>query len=113
MTWVGVPATVVARAVRRGDAPATAVLAEHVEHARAADRVVHALRSLREGAALAEAAQGDDLPDLAHAPLAGVPVLVNENTPVAGALTGNGSGSGGTPAARDHEVVRRLRGAGA
>jgi amidase len=102
-TWVGASAAQIARAVQRGDTTAAAVVADHIEHARVADRVVTALRILRDGAALAEAEQVDDLPDLGNAPLAGVPVLVNEETPIAGQPS----------AAGDHEVVRRLRGAGA
>ncbi len=113
-TWVGVPAVRIARAVQRGDATATGVLADHVDHAHLGDRVLTALRILRDGAALAEAEQVDELPDLANLRLAGVPVLVSENTPVAGLPTWNGSAAARTPMAEnDHEVVRRLRGCGA
>jgi amidase len=103
-----------ALAVQRGDTSATEVVADHLEHARLADRVLDALRALRDGEAIAEAEMVDELPDLANLPLAGVPVLVKENTPIAGLPTWNGSAAARTAVAdRDHEIVRRLRGAGA
>lgn len=112
--WVGGTAVEIARAVRRGDATATGVAADHVDHARVADRVLDAIRVLRDGAALAEAELVDEQNDLANLPLAGVPVLVTENTAVAGLPNWNGSAAARTDvASRDHEVVRRLRGAGA
>jgi amidase len=46
-------------------------------------------------------------------PLAGLPVAVKDDTPVAGQVTTRGSRSYGPPAAADAEVVRRLRAAGA
>lgn len=52
--------------------------------------------------------------DLAQLPLAGLPVLVKNNIPVAGHPLRNGSpATSATPAARDHVVVQRLREAGA
>jgi amidase len=46
-------------------------------------------------------------------PLAGVPIAIKDDTPVAGQPTTRGSRSHGPPAATDAEVVRRLRAAGA
>jgi amidase len=46
-------------------------------------------------------------------PLAGVPIAIKDDTPVAGQLTTRGSRSYGPPASADSEVVRRLRAAGA
>jgi amidase len=46
-------------------------------------------------------------------PLAGVPIAVKDDLPVAGQATTWGSRSYGPPASADAEVVRRLRGAGA
>jgi amidase len=102
-SWVGASAAQIARAVQRGDTTSTAVIADHVDHARVADRILSVFGVLRDAAALAEAEQVDEQPDLAHLRLAGVPIVVDESTPVAGLST----------AERDHEVVRRLRGAGA
>lgn len=46
-------------------------------------------------------------------PLAGVPIAIKDDTPVAGQLTTRGSRTYGPPATADAEVVRRLRAAGA
>lgn len=113
-TWVGATAKQIARAVRRGDTSATQVLADHLDHVGVADPVVCALRVVRAGAAIAEAEKVDEQPELANLPLAGVPMVVKENTRVAGLPTWNGSHAARSPVAEtDHEVVRRLRGAGA
>nr|BFE65193.1 amidase [Dactylosporangium thailandense] len=113
-TWVGATAREIARAVRRGDTSATAVVADHLDSIRAYDRIVGAFREVRGGAAIAEAEIVDDQPNLANLALAGVPVAVKENVPVTGLPTWNGSATARCPVAdRDHEVVRRLRGAGA
>ncbi len=66
-------------------------------------RVVMAEEALR---AADEAADSDGS-------LAGVPIAVKDDTPVAGQATTRGSRSYGPPAAADSEVVRRLRAAGA
>jgi amidase len=114
MSWIGASAKEIARAVRRGDVSATQVLADHLDHIRGQDPRLNAFRVLREGEAAAEAEQVDQQEDLAAATLAGVPVAVKENTPVAGLPTWRGSAAARGPVAEsDHEVVRRLRGAGA
>lgn len=52
--------------------------------------------------------------DLAQLPLAGLPVLVKNNIPVAGQPVRNGSpATSATPAVHDHPIVERLRAAGA
>ncbi|GAA3297455.1 amidase [Dactylosporangium vinaceum] len=112
--WVGATAREIARAVRRGDTSATAVVADHLDSIRAYDRIIGAFREVRSGAAIAEAEIVDDQPDLANLALAGVPVAVKENVAVTGLPTWNGSAAARRPVAdADHEVVRRLRGAGA
>lgn len=60
-----------------------------------------------EALAAADSATGSD------GPLAGVPIAVKDDTPLAGQLTTKGSRSVGEPAPADAEVVRRLRAAGA
>jgi amidase len=111
---VGATAKQIARAVRRGDASATSVVADHLDHIAAADGALHAFRSVRGGESIVEAEKVDEQEDLGNLPLAGVPVAVKENTPVAGLATFNGSAAARTAVAEeDHEVVRRLRGAGA
>jgi amidase len=103
-----------ARAVRRGDASATEVVADHLDYIAASDHEVNAFRATRPGEAVAEAEKVDEEQDLADLPLAGVPVAVKENTAVAGVPTWHGSAAARQPVAEeDHEVVRRLRGAGA
>lgn len=113
MSWIGASAKEIARAVRRGDVSAVQVVADHLDHIRNHDNV-SAFRLLRDAEAPAEAEQVDQQEDLAGATLAGVPVAVKENTPVAGLPTWHGSAAARGPVADgDHEVVRRLRGAGA
>lgn len=113
-TWVGATAKQIARGVRRGDVSATQVVADHLEYIASADRELVAFRAVRGGEAITEAEKVDEQEDLANLPLAGVPVAVKENTPVAGLPTWNGSAAVRTDVAEaDHEVVRRLRGAGA
>ncbi|MEU8260269.1 amidase family protein [Micromonospora sp. NPDC048999] len=113
-TWVGATAKQIARGVRRGDVSATQVVADHLDHLAHADAELAAFRTVRGGQAITEAEKVDEQEDLANLPLAGVPVAVKENTPVAGLPTWNGSAAARTPVAEaDHEVVRRLRGAGA
>jgi amidase len=113
-SWVGATAKQIARAVRRGDASAAEVVSDHLAHITARGAVVRAFRLLRAGEALAEADAVDAQPELANLPLAGVPVAVKENTAIAGLPTWNGSAQARTAVAeQDHEVVRRLRGAGA
>jgi amidase len=113
-TWVGATAKQIARAVRRGDTSATQVVADHLDHIAAGDPVLTAFRVVRGGEAIVEAEKVDEQDDLANLPLAGVPVAVKENTAVAGLPAWNGSAAARGPVAEeDHEVVRRLRGAGA
>ena len=113
-TWVGATAKQIARAVRRGDATATSVVADHLEQIAISNPVLDAFRVVRGGEAITEAEQVDELDDLVNLPLAGVPVAVKENTAVAGLPTWSGSAAARSAVAEeDHEVVRRLRGAGA
>lgn len=112
-TWIGASARDIARAVRRGDTSATAAVADHFDAIASHDRIVNAFRLVRPEAA-AEAEIVDDQPDLGSLALAGVPIGVSENTGVTGLPLWNGSNGARQPVADcDHEVVRRLRGAGA
>ena len=111
---VGATARDIARAVRRGDTSATRVVADHLDHIRAQEPRLNALRAVRAVEALAEAEQVDQQEDLSGAWLAGVPVVVKEHVAVAGLPVWHGSAAARAPVAdADHEVVRRLRGAGA
>ena len=93
--WVGATAKEIARAVRRGDASAGQVVSEHLAHITKRGDVVNAFRVVRGSAALAEAAAVDAQEDLKNLPLAGVPIAVKENTPIAGVPTWNGSAAAG------------------
>jgi amidase len=113
-TWVGATAKQIARGVRRGDASATQVIADHLDYLREADPALLAFRVVRDTEAVAEAEKVDDQEDLGNLPLAGVPIAIKENTPIAGLPTWNGSAGARTEVSeQDHELVRRLRGAGA
>ena len=113
-SWVGATAKQIARAVRRGDVSATQVVADHLDQISISDPSLHAFRQVRGGEALSEAEKVDEQDDLAGLPLAGVPVAVKENTAVAGLPTWSGSAAARSAVVEDdHEVVRRLRGAGA
>jgi amidase len=113
-SWVGATAKQISRGVRRGDVSAAQVVADTLEQIAISDPTLDAFRVVRAGEALAEAEKVDDQEDLANLPLAGVPVAVKENTSVAGLPTWGGSAAARGPIAEvDHEVVRRLRGAGA
>jgi len=71
-------------------------------------RVVFAERALAEAdQAAARRAAGEERP------LLGVPLLIKDDTDVAGEVTCKGSAAEDRPAREDAEVVRRLRGAGA
>ncbi|MGH3735956.1 MAG: amidase family protein, partial [Micromonosporaceae bacterium] len=114
MSWVGVSAAALARAVRRGDASASEVVDQHLRHVAEHDGTLGAFRVVRTVNALAEAEIVDDLPDLSGLALAGVPIAIKENVAVAGERVCFGSAATLRDSAdKDHETVRRLRGAGA
>src|SRR2546430_8312549 len=113
-SWAGATGKDIARAVRRGDTSATQVVADHLDYIAAQESALGAFRVIRAAAAITEAEAVDEQDDLANLPLAGVPIAVKENTPVAGLPTWYGSAAARQAVAEeDHEVVRRLRGAGA
>ncbi len=112
--WPGRSATEIATAVRSGAVTARAVVTEHLARVHALDGELGAFRVVRDNRALAEADIVDARLDRADLPLAGVPLAIKDNTAVAGETAR--SGSAATPDERapaDHEVVRRLRSAGA
>jgi amidase len=78
------------------------------------DATIGAFQVVRAERARAEAARIDADPDRGSLPLAGVPIAIKDNVPVAGEPMRIGSAATDpTPQSRDHEVVRRLRAAGA
>jgi amidase len=111
---VGLPATEIAARVRAGELSAVEVVRAHLEHIAAVDPRIGAFRVVRTEAALAEAAAVDAAPGRAGMPLAGVPVAVKDNVPVAGEVCTDGAAAASTtPQTEDHPVVARLRAAGA
>ena len=82
-----------------------------IEHA---DAQIGAYQVVRVEAARTEADAVDARSDREQLPLAGVPMAIKDNVPVTGEPMRTGSaGSDPAPRARDHEIVRRLRDAGA
>ncbi|WP_369253059.1 amidase [Geodermatophilus amargosae] len=111
---VGLPASVIAAGVRSGELSAVDVVRAHLAHLAEVEPRIGAFRVVRTEAALAEAAAVDADPRRGTLPLAGVPVAVKDNVAVAGEVATDGcAASGAGPADADHEVVARLRAAGA
>jgi amidase len=112
--WVGRTATQIAAAVRAGQVTAREVVQEHLDRIRAVDGELGAFVRVRGRRAPAEAEEVDARPDRADLPLAGVPVAIKDNVPVAGEPMRNGSlATPADPQPADHPVVARLRAAGA
>lgn len=111
---VGLPASVIAAGVRSGQLSAVDVVRAHLAHLADVEPRIGAFRVVRAEAALAEAAAVDADPRRGTLPLAGVPVAVKDNVAVAGEVATDGcAASSAGPAGGDHEVVARLRAAGA
>ncbi|MGY1916535.1 amidase [Blastococcus sp. SYSU DS0973] len=111
---VGLTATEIATRVRAGELTAVEVVRAHLDHIEAVDARVGAFRVVRREAALAEAAAVDASLTRFALPLAGVPVAIKDNVPVAGETCTDGSPARRSgPERKDHEVVTRLRKAGA
>jgi amidase len=109
-----VTAVELAARVRAGALSPVAVVEAHLAHIAAVNARVGAFRRVRGVEALAEAAQTATRPDLRTLPLAGVPVAVKDNLPIAGEAMRIGTrATTDAPQPADHPVVRRLRAAGA
>jgi amidase len=104
----------IAAAVRDGRRTARQAVEAALRHIRTVDARLGAFQQVRVFAALREADEVDRRPDRNELPLAGVPVAIKDNVPVAGQPMRNGSlGTDPSPQPVDHEIVRRLRAAGA
>ena len=107
-------ATQTAAEVRAGTLTARSATEQALARIARADTRVGAYQIVRSEKALADADAVDARVDRFRLPLAGVPIAVKDNVAVAGEPMRIGSaGSDPAPQQRDHEVVRRLRGAGA
>lgn len=106
-------ATEIADEVRAGRRTAVDTVAESLERIHAYDDDVAAFQVVRDERALAEAAEVDARADRGTLPLAGVPVAIKDNVPVAGEPMRVGSAAtDDAPQSADHPVVQRIRAAG-
>ncbi|MGI8328907.1 amidase [Actinomadura scrupuli] len=112
--WVRRSAAEIAAAVRAGEVTAREVVRDHLDRIAALDGDLGAFVRVRREAALREAGEIDARSDRADLPLAGVPVAIKDNVPVAGEPMRSGSAATPDgPQEKDHAVVARLRAAGA
>ena len=103
----------IAADVRAGRRTAVSEAEESLERIRTRDGDLEAFQVVRGERALSEAADVDARPDRASLPLAGVPVAIKDNVPVAGEPMRDGSASTDpSPRPTDHPVVARIRAAG-
>ncbi|HEY4279126.1 MAG TPA: amidase [Conexibacter sp.] len=110
-----------AELVRAGEVSPRELVELHLERIERIDPLLNSVRVTFDEEALAEADQAAarraatrDAEELKQTrPLLGVPVLIKDDTHVAGEITTYGSAAYDGPAPRDAEAVRRLRAAGA
>ena len=98
-----------AAAVRSGRMTAREAVQGALDRLGRHEPALNAFTLVRADAALDEADALDSGGAGSDGPLAGVPVVVKEEYDVAGTVTTLGGRGNSTPAARDSEVVRRLR----
>jgi amidase len=111
---MGQTAAEIAAAVRSGELTARTGIDAALTRMAEADRNIGAFQVVRTEAALREAEAVDQRPDRFALPLAGVPIAIKDNIAVSGEPMRVGSaGSDPAPQPVDHEIVRRLRRAGA
>ena len=111
---VGRTASAIAEDVRNGEVSPVDVLRAHVAHIGSLDARVGAFQLVRGVEAVTEAEALSQRDDLEKMPLAGVPVAIKDAVAVEGEPTRYGSmATSSTPATADHELVARLRAAGA
>lgn len=107
-------ATETAAGVRAGIVSPRALVEEALERIGQRDNAIGAFERVRSQRAVAEAEAVAQRGDLERLPLAGVPIAVKDNVPVAGEPMRNGStATSADPQGADHPVVARLRAAGA
>lgn len=104
----------IAADVRAGRRKPADVVRDALDRIAGADGRLGAFQIVRAGKALDEARAVAERSDLHQLPLAGVPIAIKDNIPVAGEPMRDGSSATSTsPAPTDHVVVQRLRAAGA
>jgi amidase len=104
-----------ARLIRAGEVSAREVLEATLARIDRLDPTLNAYRTVLAERALLDADQADGRRGAGDAsrPLLGVPVAIKDDVDVAGEATAWGTAAHAGPVARDAEVVRRLRAAGA
>jgi amidase len=103
-----------ADAVRSRKVTALETVAAALDRVELHDSRIGAFQLVRKERALAEAAALDNRDDLSSLALAGVPIVIKDNIPVAGEPMRDGSAATSADAQQtDHELVARLRAAGA
>lgn len=104
-----------ARLIAAGEVSSREVVEATLARIDALNPALNAYRVVRGELALAEAAQADARRGAGQdsRPLLGVPVAIKDDVDVAGEATAWGTAAHAGPVARDAEVVRRLRAAGA
>jgi amidase len=115
MSALGLPASRIGTLVRWGELTPREAVTPHLERIAAYDGLIGAFAHLREPeVVLAEADALHARPGLERLPLAGVPIAVKDNVAVAGEPSRHGSAATTSErSGEDHEVVARLRAAGA
>jgi amidase len=109
-----VSAVETAARVRAGQLDPVQVTRDALARIAERDESINAFVKVRSDKAIAEAELLGAHPDLARLPLAGVPVAIKDNVPVAGEpMTVGSEATTRAPQLSDHTVVRRLRAAGA
>ncbi|MBM3686898.1 MAG: amidase [Actinobacteria bacterium] len=112
-TTLGWTANAISEEVRSGRRTAVDAVTDSLARIREYDDDVAAFQVVRRERALAEAADVDARPDRSTLALAGVPVAIKDNVPVAGEPMRVGSAAtDDSPQSSDHVVVERIRGAG-
>lgn len=100
--------------VRAGELDPVDVTRDALARITERDTLIGAFEKVRAEKAIAEAELLTAHPDLARLPLAGVPIAIKDNVPVAGEpMTIGSRATTRAPSLTDHTVVRRLRAAGA
>lgn len=103
-----------AQSIATGDIGARQLLEVYLERIGRLDGQLNAFRVVLADQARAEADRADERRgDGERLPLLGVPIAVKDDIDVAGEITAMGTRAHAGPVARDAEVVRRLRSAGA
>ncbi len=110
----GNTAVAIATRVRAGLQTPVEATQQALERIACRDGELGAFRHVRAAEAIAEAHALAARPDLSALPLAGVPIAIKDSVMVEGESSRHGSAATpATPVDADHEVVRRLRQAGA